>query len=126
MTLKSCLIGLVISTLLCFVAWILILLNVNPATTNWQGFLLFYLSLFLVLVSLLTLIGFFVRSKLFSRQPIFTQAGISFRHSVLFSIIAVGTLILQGLKMLSWQNAFLLIIGVIILEFYFINQEHSA
>ncbi len=126
MTLKNCLIGLVASTVLCFAAWILILLNVDPAATNWQGFLLFYLSLFFALVSLLTLVGFFIRSKLFSNKPIFTQAGISFRHSVFFSIIAIGTLILQGMKMLNWQNALLLVIGIVILEFYFMNQERGS
>ena len=126
MTLRNCLIGVVISTVLCFAAWILILLNVDPAATGWQDFLLFYLSLFFALVSLLTLVGFFIRNKFFSNKPIFTQAGISFRHSVLFSIIAVGTLILQGMKTLNWQNALMLVIGVIILEFYFMNQEHGS
>ena len=126
MTLKNCLIGLVVSTVLCFTAWVLILSNVDPATTDWQGFLLFYLSLFFAFVSLLTLVGFFVRSKLFPNKPIFTQVGISFRQSVLFSIIAVGTLLFQGLKMLNWQNALLLVVSVIILEFYFLNQEHNA
>ena len=126
MTLKNCLIGLVVSAVLCFTAWVLILSNVDPATTDWQGFLLFYLSLFFAFVSLLTLVGFFVRSKLFPNKPIFTQVGISFRQSVLFSIIAVGTLLFQGLKMLNWQNALLLVVSVIILEFYFLNQEHNA
>ena len=126
MTLRNCLIGLIINTILCFSAWILILLNVDPATTGWQGFLLFYLSLFFALVSLLTLIGFFIHSKFFSNKPIFAQVGVSFRHSVLFSIIAIGTLILQGVKMLSWQNALLLVIGIVILEFYFMNQERGS
>ena len=126
MTLKNCLIGLVVSAVLWFTAWVLILSNVDPATTDWQGFLLFYLSLFFAFVSLLTLVGFFVRSKLFPNKPIFTQVGISFRQSVLFSIIAVGTLLFQGLKMLNWQNALLLVVSVIILEFYFLNQEHNA
>ena len=126
MTLRNCLIGLTASAVLCSVAWILILLNINPTTTNWQGFLLFYLSLFFALVSLLTLVGFFIRNKFFSNKPIFTQAEISFRHSVLFSIIAIGTLILQGMKMLNWQNALLLVVGVVILEFYFLNQERDS
>jgi len=126
MTLRSCLMGLIVSSVLCFIAWVLILLNVDLETAGWQGFLLFYLSLFFTLVSLLTLVEFFIRSKILSSKPIFAQAGISFRHSILFSIIAIGTLIFQGLRMLSWQNALLLIVGVVILEFYFINRERNA
>jgi len=126
MTLKNCLIGLAASVVLCFAAWVLILFNVDPVTAGWQGFLLFYLSLFFALVSLFTLIGFFVRGRIFSDKPIFTQVGISFRHGIFFSMIAVGTLIFQGLKILNWQNVLLLIAGVVILEFYFMNQEHSS
>lgn len=126
MTLRNCLIGLIISAILCFTAWILILLNIDPAISNWQGFLLFYLSLFFALVSLLTLVGFFIRNKFLSNKPTFAQIGISFRHSIFFSIIIIGTLILQGMKMLNWQNALLLVAGIVILEFYFMNQEHSS
>lgn len=126
MTLRNCLLGLILSTVLCFLAWTLILLNVDPLTTNWQGFILFYSSLFFALVSLFTLVDFFIRSRVSLNKPIFTQVGISFRQGILFSVIAVGTLILQGLKMLSWQNALLLISGIVILEFYFVNQEQNS
>ena len=126
MTLKNCLIELAISTILCFAAWILILLNVDPAMSDWRGFLLFYFSLFFTLVGFFTLTGFFIRSKFFSNKPTFTQIGTSFRHSIFFSIIIIGTLILQGTKTLNWQNALLLITSVIILEFYFINQEYGS
>jgi len=126
MTLRNCLLGLVLSTILCFAAWLLILFSVDPDKSNWQWFLLLYLSLLFALTSLFTLMGFFVRSKIFSNKPIFSQVGISFRHGILFSIVAVGTLFLQGLRMLSWQNSLLLIIGVVILEFYFVNQESNS
>ena len=125
MTLRNCLLGLVVSTVLCSAAWILILFNTNPKTAGWLDFLLFYLSLFFALTSLFTLLGFFVRSKIFSNKPIFSQAGIAFRHGISFAIIAVGTLFLKGLEMLNWQNALLLIVGIIVLEVYFIGQERN-
>jgi len=123
MTLRNCLIGLVASTVLCSAAWILILLNIDPTMTNWQGFLLFYLSLFFALVSSFTLINFFIRNKFFSGKPLFTQIEISLRHGIFFSTIIVGTLILQKMGMSTWQNALLLVIGIIVLEFYFMNRE---
>ena len=125
MTLRNCLIGLAASAVLCFAAWILILLDVDPTMTNWQGFLLFYLSLFFTLISLFTLINFFIRNKFFSGKPLFTQIEVSLRHGIFFSTIIVGTLILQGMKMSTWQNTLLLVIGVIVLEFYFMNQERG-
>ena len=126
MTLRSCLIGLIVSVISCFAAWVLILLNINPKTSGWQEFLLFYLSLFFTFVSLFTLIGFFIRNKFFSNKPAFTLIEISFRHSIFFSMILIGTLVLQGIRTLNWQNALLLVIGIVILEFYFLNRENGS
>jgi len=126
MALRNCLIGLVASTVLCFSAWILILLNIDPTMTNWQGFLLFYLSLFFALAGSFTLINFFIRNKFFSGKPLFRQIEVSLRHGIFFSTIIIGMLILQKMEMSNWQNTLLLVIGVIVLEFYFMNRERNS
>jgi len=114
------------SAVLCFAAWIMIVNNVDPGEADWRGFSLFYLSLFFASVSLFTLLGFFVRSKISSKRLAFSQIGISFRQGIFFSAALVGALILQSFRMLDWRNGSLLLIGIFILEFYFASQERNA
>ncbi len=125
MTLRNYLIGMIASVILCFVAWISILLNVNPFETNWRGFSLFYLSLFFTLVSFFTLLAFFIRCKI-SKHPAFSLVGVSFRQGILFSVVLTGALALQGFKMLNWWNGVLLLFIVLVVEFYFIRQEEGV
>ena len=113
------------SAVLCFAAWIMIVNNIDPGEADWRGLSLFYLSLFFALVSFFTLLIFFVRSKTFSERPAFSQIGISFRQGIFFSAALVGALLLQSFRMLDWRNGLLLLIGILILEFYFANRERS-
>ncbi len=125
MTLKNCLIGMIISAVLCFTAWIMIVNNVDPNETDWRGFSLFYLSLFFVLINFFTLLGFFIRSKISSKHPAFSQIGISFRQGIFLSVALIGALILQSFRMLDWRNGLLLLISIFILEFYFASREEN-
>jgi len=109
-------------TLLCFVSWALIVVYVNPAT-NLVGVILFYLSLFFFLTSFFTLGGFYLRRKISKNNIEFTQAGDSFRQGVFFSLIFVGMLVLQSFEMLTLWNAGLFIIGIGLLEFYFVSRK---
>ena len=126
MTLRNCLIGMGASAVLCFAAWIMILNNVDPATADWRGLSLFYLSLFFALVSFFTLLVFFVRSRISSKRPAFSQIGTSFRQGIFFSAALVGALILQSFRMLDWRNGLLLLVSILILEFYFAGREGNA
>jgi len=123
MTLRNYLIGMGASAVLCFAAWLLILTNIDPAAAGWQGLSLFYLSLFFALVSFFTLAVFFVRSRISSERPAFSKVSVSFRQGILFSIVLAGSLILQGFRMLNWRNGLLLLVIVLVLEFYFMRRE---
>jgi hypothetical protein len=115
MTLSAYLWGMIISTILCFISWALIVIYINPTVEKLTGPVLFYLSLFFFLTSLFTLI---------SKNGIeFVQTSDSFRHGVFFSLIFVGMLILQSFRMLTLWNAGLFILGIGLLEFYFISRK---
>ena len=122
MTLTSYLWGMMASTILCFVSWVLIVAYVNPAT-NLVGIVLFYLSLFFFLTSFFALGGFYLRKKISKNNIEFTQAGDSFRQGVFFSLIFVGMLMLQSFGMLTLWNAGLFIVGICLLEFYFVSRK---
>ena len=122
MTLSAYLWGMVASTILCLVSWALVISYVDP-TTNLIGIALFYLSLFFFLASFFTLVGFYLRRKISKDKIEFAQTSEAFRQGVLFSLVFVGMLILQGFRILTIWNAGLFIIGIGLLEFYFMSRK---
>ncbi len=55
-------------------------------------------------------------------ETAFYNVGLSFRQGVLLSMLCVGLLILQGLRMLVWWDGLLLVGGVFLIEFYFLSR----
>lgn len=111
------------STVLCFVAWVLVLGNVDPASTNLLGFLIFYFTLFFALSSFFSLLGFYLRKKIFENKIEFRQVEIAFRQGMFLAVIFVGLLILQGDRKLNIYSAFLFVLLVVAAEFYFIMER---
>jgi len=114
---------MLLATGICWSAWAVVLNSVNPQTTNWIGFVLFYVSLFLSVVGTTAIFGFFIRFILMRKDLVFRQVAVAFRQSFLFAIILVGSLILQSYRMLTWYNAVLLVVGLTALEFFLISYK---
>ncbi|MFH1523022.1 MAG: hypothetical protein ABIE43_04375 [Patescibacteria group bacterium] len=133
MTLRSYLIIVSITALLCWGAWVFILRTVNPEITNWLGFLLFYLSLFLALIGTAAIIGFLVRFIFLKQELAFRLVKIAFRQSFLFAFLIVAILFLLAHDLFTWLNLILLVLGLSILEYFLIsygkgtrNIEHGT
>ena len=123
MTLRTYLLGMIISTILCFFSLILIIVYVDLETAGFVGVILFFLMLFFSLAGLFALLGFYFKRKFFKSKVEFGQIGSAFRQGILLSLIFCGTLILQSLGMLFWWSAILFIIGISLLEFYFMSKD---
>lgn len=126
MTLKSYLTIMLIMTLICWVAFIFILWSVNPEITNWLGFLLFYLSLFLSLVGSAALAGFIIRFVGLKHKLAFRSVIDAFRQSFLFAFLIVASLFLMSKNLFNWLNLFFLIIGLSVLEFFLISYRRPS
>lgn len=121
MTVKTFIAGIIFCALMGIVSWVSILINVDPTQGAFAIFL-FYLTLAVFSVSLFTLIGFFLR-KFFSPRTIpFSLVGVSFRQAVLLSVVVIGTLLFQNLRILSWWSIILLVGSVVLMELYFISR----
>jgi len=125
MPLKRYLIGISLSTLFCWLAWITVLYYINPDTSGFIGLFLFYISLLVALVGTLTLIGFFLRVWFSSEEIVYKHVGVSLRQAILFSVLVIGGLFLQGSRLLTWWNGLLFILGLIVLEMFFITRRTS-
>lgn len=125
MTLKSYLFVMGVLTAVCWGIFIFVANLINPEATNWFGFLLFYLSLFLSLSGAIALIGFLVRFVALKKKLAFYLVKIAFRQSFLLSIFIITLLILKSQHLFNWFNLSLLIIIILILELFLISYKKS-
>lgn len=119
MTLKTYLNLMSLSTLVCWLIFVLIIFLLNPSQAGLIGFILFYFALFLAMTGTASLVGFLIRARIGLKQ-IFLQVEIAFRQGLFLSALIVLSLILQGLDLLRWWNFLLLILFFISLETLFI------
>ena len=125
MTLRSYLTVMIATTVLCWLAWFYVVWAINPESTNWIGFSLFYVSLFLASTGTATLIGFMIRFVGLKQNLAFRSVKEAFRQSFLFSSLVIISLALQSKDLFTWLNLGLLVAGLSILEFFIINREKA-
>lgn len=125
MTIRSFLIGIAISTLICFLAWFAMIALSDPLSAGPGGLALFYFSLFLWLSGLLILAGFYLRFFLASPKMPFTMLSNAVRQAIIFALAADIFLIMKSAKILNLINAAFLIIAVIFIEAYYLNSSHE-
>ncbi|MDF1498377.1 MAG: hypothetical protein P1P85_03435 [Patescibacteria group bacterium] len=123
MTLRTCILGMVISTFLCFVSLILILIYIDPETAGFIAVILFFLVLFLFLSGFFAVFGFYLRIKLLKNKTGFHQIGVAFRQGIFLSLIFTGMLVLQSFEMLYFWSVALFIISIGLLELYSMSKN---
>jgi len=123
MNLSTYLAGIGISTILCWLAWILTVMNIDPYTGGTWGVLSFFVSLFFALVGTLSFVGFYIRLWFTSNELYYENITISFRQAILASLCVIGILGLQALSIFNIFNGILLVLSIILLEFYFLARR---
>ena len=121
-SLKNYLIGMILSTALCWASWGLVLTRIDPETAGFIGLFIFYLSLLFALVGTLSLIGFAARASFVRTVPVFRHIGVSLRQAVLFGLLVVGSLFLLGNDLFTWWNALFFIAGLTLIESFFLTR----
>ena len=119
MNLRQYFITMLIGTILCWLAWSIVIINVNPAVDSGLGFFFFYLSLGLALLGTISLL-IFVIYYFFSKKelPLFRFVKKSFQTALFLTFLLIIILYLQGKGYLSWWNILLLFIIVILLVIF--------
>jgi len=125
MTLKGYLTLMSLSTLLCWGAWIYILFNIDPETSNYLGFVLFYATLFLSLSGTFAILGLVLRFVALKRKLVFHFVGTAFRQSFLFSFLILAILFLQARGLLTWLNLIFLAGALVLLEFFWLSYNQG-
>ncbi len=123
MDLKKFLLSMSFATLLCWFGFFMVILFISPNEIGSLTFLLFYLILALAVTGTLTIVGFLVR-KLFNKNELaFEHVMVSFRQAIWLSLILIISLYLQSKQLLAWWNAILLIMGLGLIEFFYLSHN---
>ncbi len=125
MTLKNYLIVMGTMTALCWGVFTFMLNLIDPTSTNWLGFMLFYVALFLALSGTAALIGFIIRFVALRRELAFYAVSTAFRQSFLFALFIVISLFLLSANLFTWLNVSLLLIIFAILELFVASYKKS-
>ncbi len=121
MTLRAYLTLMIFGTLICAAVFGVAITVIDPFGTNWLGFTLFYVSLFLTCLGLAAIVGFVVRFVILRKHLAVRAVVISFRQAFLVAFLVVVALMLLANRLFSWLNVFLLIIGFSTLEFFLLS-----
>ncbi|MCK5460218.1 hypothetical protein KAI52_03820 [Candidatus Parcubacteria bacterium] len=111
------------STILCGSALTIIIFSVNPNEASVLIFAFFYLSMFLSLIGISTIINSIIRKIFVKNKILFRQIIISFRQAILFSLLITISMALQSQKILSWWNMLLLIAALSTIELFAISKK---
>ena len=123
MTLKNYLMLMGVTTAFIWGLFIFVINTIDPTATDWLGFLIFYLSLFLACAGTATIIGFLIRFKLLKHDLVFNSVKTAFRQSFLFAFLVASILYLIANQLFSWINLALLIIILSVAEWLMISYK---
>jgi hypothetical protein len=124
MPLKKYLILMIFATGVAWISLAAVIFSMSP-DTGILPLLLFYGTLFLSLLGSFFLLGFLFRFIFQRDTPLYRHLGLSFRQSLLFTILVTGSLLLQASQYLRWWNLILLLLFLVILEFFFSLQKKN-
>ncbi len=116
-TTRTYLIPISIGTLLSLAAFASVLWSVDPFTSGAIGHLFFYLTLFLSLCGLMTIVGISFRKR-YTPGMYIEQLRVSARQAVLLSILIVALLVLQVFSLLLWWVGLTLVLFIITVEIF--------
>lgn len=102
---------------------IMILFNYDPFYSDNFVLIMFFISLFLFLLTILTLLGFYIRIKIYNNEIFHAIFFPSLRQAILFSIVTVGLMILSSLKILTLWDGTMFALAILLLELYFQNKQ---
>lgn len=114
---------MILGTLLCWGAWALVLIYLDPASAGWLGFGFFYGSLYIACVGSFALVGTGLRMTFVRQGVIFRQVAIAFRQAFFFSFIVVAALFLQSKEIFTWWSMLLLVAALTLIEFAIVSLK---
>jgi len=112
--------------ILSWVSWVVVIFKLDPYESMGLALAFFYSTLFIALTCTFTVFGFYFRVWLFKNEIFYKHITISLRQGVFLGLIAVTALVFQMLRVLNWWSGLLLVVVVVLLEFYFSYRDSEV
>ncbi len=112
-----------IATIISWLSWILVIMNLDPYTSTGMGLGLFFISLTLALIGTFTLILFFLKKLRNQNEVYIKHVMISLRQGILLSMSTTICLSFLMLGLLRIWNGLLIVIIITLLEFYLSGKD---
>lgn len=122
MTIRGYLWGMRFSAFVALVALGLVVCYVNPFRDGILGQALFYVSLFFSITGAATLFLFWLRRRFANNETVYLNVGVSFRQGILVALAVSLMFFLQSFRLLVWWDAGLIIVGVLLVELWFLSK----
>ncbi len=114
------------ATLLAWLAWGVVLFEVNPLESGVLGLLLFYLTLFAACIGAFFLLGVGYRLWIASQKMLLTrEVQTAFRQSILLALVGVVSLAFSASGRWSWGIFLIMIVLTLAVEYAFTVVQGS-
>jgi hypothetical protein len=125
MTLRIYLLLFITSTIIAWIGWFFILTHIDPFAADAAWLLLFYVSMAIALFGTFSLLGFSFRVWFSKEERLFRHLAVASRQGGELAAFLVAFLLLQTSKYLAWWNIALLIILVMLIEFFSLSGKQT-
>lgn len=126
MTLKQYLAIMTLATILCWIAFGFVIVNVDPFSAGLVSFLFFYMSAYLAMLGTLSILLFAVHRAISGEiMPLFRSVEKSFRAAALLSFAATALLYFQARNWLRLWNLIIFILAVFFIAIYSLFRAGS-
>lgn len=123
MTHRYYLAGILLTALLGWVSWVLVISNLSPFISGYLALSLFYSSLFIALSGTFGILNYYLRQMMIKKGDRFHHINASLRQGSLLSIMLCLGLVFQRQKVLTWWVALLLFAIIVLTEYYFVSKH---
>lgn len=126
MSVRLFIVGALVTALAAWGMWLMIINWLDPVEAGVYGYLLFFLTLFLGIASLMALGGYGLRRLLVPAQLPAYRVRYSIRQGILLGLFTDLLLFLQRLRLIRWWLVLLLTVVFICTEFFFLSYDHAS
>jgi len=90
---------------------------------GYLGFGSFFISLFLFLLCLFTILGFYARRRISNNEVLYYNLRTAFRQGTIAALYATLIMVMQAARLLTWWDAILLGLALIFFDVFFREKK---
>jgi len=106
-----------------FCSLYLVFTKLDPYSEELLALVLFIVSLFFFISSVLSLVGYFLRIAFYRNELFLNHFNVSLRQGIILGICICALMGLQIIRTLTWWNGLIVVIISFLIELYFVAKE---